>query len=115
LIYDLNLTLPLILVIAALILRPKDRFLRFGMTFAVLTFLSILATKCGPERVYSPMITVVLFSAARGLEVIAARVYKIRYIEFVLTLLLCAPLIMLQTEISRGDRKRASLPLLSDE
>lgn len=101
LIYDLNLTLPLIVVIAALILRPKDRFLRFCMTFAVLTFLSIFATKCGPERVYSPMIAVVLFGAARGLEVIAARLHKIKSINLIMTLILCAPLIMLQTEISR--------------
>lgn len=101
LIYDLNLTLPLIIVTAALILRPKDRFLRFGAVFTVLIFLSILVTKCGPERVYLPMITVVLFCAARGIEVIGARFCKIRYIELVLTLGICSPLIFMQSEIER--------------
>lgn len=101
LVYDLNLSLPLIIVIAALVLRPKDKILRFGMTFAVLTFLSIFATKCGPERVYVPMIAVVLFGAARGLEVIAARFYKIRYIELILTVVLCLPLFFIQNCIER--------------
>ncbi|MBR2510137.1 MAG: glycosyltransferase family 39 protein [Lentisphaeria bacterium] len=101
LIYGLGLILPLIIVVAAFVLRPKDRVLRFGLSFTLLTMLSMLFTKCGPERVYVPMIAVVFFSAARGIEVIGARFCKIRYIELVLTLAICSPLILMQSDIER--------------
>lgn len=101
LIYDLNLTLPLIIILLAFILRPKDRVLRFGLSFSLLTFISILATKCGPARVYVPMIAVVLFCAARAIEVLGAKFRKIRCIELVLCLMICAPCVFLQTEIER--------------
>lgn len=101
LIYDLGLILPLTVIVIAFVLRPKDRILRFGLVFAVLVLLSVIFTKCGPERVYMPMIAVVLFSAARGIEVIGARFCKIRYIELVLTLAVCSLLILMQSDIER--------------
>lgn len=101
LIYDLGLSLPLVFIVVALILRPKDKIARFGLVFVILTFLSMLVTKCGPERVYVPMIAVVLFCAARGIEIIGARLRKYRYIELGSTIALCLPLIFMQSDIER--------------
>ena len=101
LIYDLGLLLPAAIIVIALILHPKDKIVRFGMLFAVFTFLSILVTRCGPERVYMPMIAVVILCAARGFEIVAARFYKIKYFELALAVLACLPLAFVSTEIAR--------------
>ena len=99
--YELGLLLPLILLVFAFVLRPGDRVLRFGLIFWALVMLSMLATKCGPERVYMPMIAVVFFCAVRGIEIVGAFFRKIRYTELVLTIILCLPCIFVQSGIER--------------
>ena len=100
-IYDLGLILPMIILAVAFVLKPKAKTIRFGLSFAILTILSILATKCGPERVYVPMITVIIFCMARGIEIIGARFCKIKYMELIMTLIVCSPIIFMQNDIER--------------
>ena len=101
LIYSLGLLLPMIIIAAVFVLRPKDKILRFGLVFSILVFISVLVTKCGPERVYMPMIAVMLFCAARGIEVAGARFRKIKYIEAAMTATVCFPLVFILSDMER--------------